>query len=47
MSATGILIILVAIFIIANADKLAWVFVGAMKLNTKGFEQDGNSSSSP
>ena len=38
MSSIGILIVLVAIFLIFNADKLAWVFLGQLQLNTAGFE---------
>lgn len=39
MSSTGILIVFIAIFLILNADKLAWVFLGHLKLNTAGFEK--------
>jgi hypothetical protein len=37
MSATGILIIIIAIFIILNANKLGWIMMGRMKLNTEGY----------
>jgi hypothetical protein len=38
MSSLGIIMILVAIFIIVNLDKLAWVMAGIYKFNTKGYE---------
>lgn len=38
MSATGILIVILAIWILLNADKLAWVFMGQLKLNKAGVE---------
>lgn len=39
MSSIGILFLIVAVFVILNADKLAWVLMGHYRLNTKGFER--------
>jgi hypothetical protein len=39
MSAFGLLIIIIGIWIILNADKLGWVMLGQISLNTKKPEQ--------
>lgn len=46
MSSTGILLILVALFLAGNADKLAWVFQNKLTLNIDKPWGDGSLTSS-
>lgn len=46
MSATGILILIIAVWIVLNADKLAWVFLGQLQLNTTNFTATPNNRGS-
>lgn len=41
MSSLGVLIVILAVFLLLNADKLAWVLMGHLKLNTQGYDKDG------
>lgn len=47
MSATGILILIIAVWVILNSDKLAWVFLGQLQLNTTGFQTDTHLPTNP
>ncbi len=42
MSATGILIIILGIFLLVNLDKMAWLMAGVYEFNTKNFGKSGS-----